>query len=261
MKKFILPLALVTSIGAVAEDEWVSVGANTAVAPAQTDVVVPAQTNPTNTSVIPESDDAATGGDLMSELLTQMEQMQQEIAMLRSLVETQQQQLATLEQEQQARYLDLDRRVASLITQPVIAQPEQTATEATSNPAVAPADAYKAAMTLVREKKFSEANQAFSAFTESYPQDKLVANAYYWNGEVYLVQNKLEQAKEAFEQVVTQFPDHTKTADASYKLGVTFHKLGDDALAREWLEKVIEHYPGKADGTVRLAQAYLKKLQ
>lgn len=262
MKKFILPLALVTSIGAVAEDEWVSVGANTAVAPAQTDVVVPAETTPANSSAIPESvNDVAGGGDLMSELLIQMEQMQQEIATLRSLVETQEKQLATLEQEQQTRYLDLDRRIASLMTQPVATQPEQTATEGTPAKAVSPADAYKAAMTLVREKKFSEANQAFSAFTADYPQDKLVANAFYWNGEVYLVQNKLDEAKVAFEQVVAQFPDHSKTADASYKLGVTLHKLGDDALAREWLEKVIDQYPGKADGTVRLAQAYLKKLQ
>lgn len=257
MNKFILSVALVSSVSAVAEDEWVSVGANTSVAPAQADVIISS-----STAVQPASSEpaAATTGDLMSELLIQMEQMQQEIATLRSQVESQAQQLSALEQDQKTRYLDLDRRVASLYSQPAVADKVDSNDTSAATPSVSAADAYKAAMTLVREKKFAEANEAFSEFAENYPEDKLVANAHYWNGEVYLVQKKLSEAKASFEHVVTTFPQHSKTADASYKMGVTLHKLGDNAGAREWLEKVIQQYPGKADGTVRLAKAYLKKL-
>jgi len=270
MKALILPLALVFTASAVAEDEWVSVGANRTVAPAQADVVIPAaNTLPAEaTSNASETTSHASAhsfaepqnsGDLMSELLIQMEQMQQEIAMLRSKVETQEQQLTEFEQQQQARYLDLDRRMASFVSQPV--QPVVTNSAADEAVVLPPADAYKAAMTLVREKKFAEANQAFTTFAENYPQDKLVANAWYWNGEVYLVQNKLAEAKQAFEQVVNQYGDHQKAADAGYKLGVTLHKLGDAEQAQAQLESVISQYNGKADSIVCLAKSYLDKIR
>ena len=266
MKTFILPLALALAAGAVAEDEWVSVGANRSVAPAQPDVIIP------SSSVAPPATGAGSSasvvdvpsasGDLLSELLMQIEQMQQEIAMLRSQVESQQQMLSSMEQDQQARYLDLDRRVASLLSQPVNAAvtPADNTDAIAAQSQVSAADAYKAAMNLVRDKQFAEANQAFTAFVQNYPGDELVANAWYWNGEVYLVQSKFAQAKVAFNQVVTQFAEHQKAADATYKLGVTEHKLGNDVEARRWLNTVIERFSGKADTTVRLAKSYLDKL-
>ena len=265
MKNVILPLALAISLSAVAEDEWVSVGANRTVAPAQPDTQSPSSSLstplPSPTYHSANSGAEADSSDLLSELLLQIEQMQQEIAELRSQIESQGQQLSGMEQDQQARYLDLDRRVAALSQTKTTVKPVTSVSgEAQTAAAASSADAYKAAMTLVREKKYSDANDAFTAFVKQYPDDKLVANAWYWNGEVYLVQSQFEPAKSAFEQVVTQFPDHAKAADATYKLGVTFHKLGNDQEARRWLNTVIERYEGQSDATVRLAKSYLKKL-
>lgn len=272
MKLLALPLALAVSVSAVAEDEWVSVGANQPVAPAETTPAAEAITPPslpfsseslTATTQQPSANNT-NNGDLISELLTQIEQMQQEIAMLRSQVETQGNQLSTLEQDQQARYLDLDRRVASLITAKPVTKAAAPATAhsvsadvAVTIPAV---DAYKAAMTLVREKKYAEANLAFTRFTQTYGEDPLIANAYYWNGEVYLVQGEFEQAQQSFQAVVDKFANHAKAADASYKLGVTLHKLDKTEEAKRWLTQVVERYSGKADSTVRLAKAYLDKI-
>ncbi|WP_419811351.1 tol-pal system protein YbgF [Bacterioplanoides sp.] len=280
MKTIILPLALALAAGAVAEDEWVSVGASRSVAPAQPDTQSPSSSSslslPSATHHSASSEADADSSDLLSELLLQLEQMQQEIAELRSQVESQGQQLSVMERDQQARYLDLDRRVATLsqpkaalkpiaagagsagaITESAAQTTSQTNTQTSTQ---SPAEVYKAAMTLVREKKYSEANNAFTAFVQQYPNDKLVANAWYWNGEVYLVQSQFEAAKNAFEQVVQNFSGHGKAADATYKLGVTFHKLGDDQQARRWLTRVIEQYEGQSDATVRLAKSYLKKL-
>lgn len=262
MKHLILPLALAVAASAVAEDEWVSVGANRTVAPAQPETLPPSSSSsvtPVATLAQPAAESDA-GNDLLSELLFQVEQMQQEIAMLRSQVETQDKQLQTMKQEQQARYLDLDRRVASLVRQPVVQKPATDTPVVAATPQLSAADAYKAAMTLVREKKFVEANQAFADFVTHYPDDALAANAWYWNGEVYLVQSKLPEAEKAFTQVVEHHGDHQKAPDATYKLGVTLHKQGKTEQARNWLNKVIERYTGKADSTVRLAKSYLEKM-
>ncbi len=257
MKSVVLTFALVAvTASANADDQWVSVGAARPVAPA-------AQNTPTDSSVraavttpasnAPAVIPAASSG-LLSEISMQMEQMQQEIAELRGRVEEQDNLIRRLTQEQQERYLDLDRRIAVLLAggSPVAA-PAAVVKES-------PAEAYKNAMMLVREKKFAEANAAFNDFVKTYPQDPLVGNASYWSGEVYLVQSDLDKALESFRKVVTQYPDHDKAADATYKMGITLHKKGDVAQAKVWLQKVIDLYTGKADSTVRLAKSYLAKL-
>lgn len=257
MKSVVLTFTLaVVSASVNADDQWVSVGAARAVAPATqntpTDssalavVKTPANNSP---AVIP----AASSG-LLAEMSMQMEQMQQEIAELRGRLEEQDNLIRRLTQDQQERYLDLDRRMAALLagSSPVSA-PAAVAKES-------PADAYRNAMTLVREKKFADANLAFNDFVKNYPQDSLVGNALYWSGEVYLVQGDLDKALDSFRKVVDQYADHDKAADATYKIGITLHKKGDVAQAKAWLQKVIDRYTGKADSTVRLAKAYLAKL-
>ena len=265
MNKTVLTLALVAvAASASADDDWVSVGATRVVAPASS---TPVDTTQRNFSPSISQSVAAPVADntLVSELLTQIEQMQEEIAMLRGRVEEQDNQIQTIQQEQQDRYLDLDRRIAALmVAEPVIEDVPNVATPSSNvvppTPMVAPGDAYKAAMTLVREKKFSEAGAAFDVFVSEYPSDPLVPNARYWSGEVNLVDGQLDRAAERFRTVIGDFPDSAKAADAAYKLGVTMHRKGDDEQARMWLQQVIDRYTGRADGTVSLAKSYLGKI-
>lgn len=257
MKSVVLTFTLAVIAASVnADDQWVSVGAARPVAPATQNTPVDSSARAAVTAAantIPSAVPVASSG-LLSEMSMQMEQMQQEIAELRGRVEEQDNLIRRLTQEQQERYLDLDRRMAALLAGGAsVASPVAAVKES-------PADAYKHAMTLVREKKFAEANVAFNDFVKNYPQDPLVGNALYWSGEVYLVQSDLDKALASFRKVVTQYPDHDKAADATYKVAITLHKQGDVAQAKVWLQKVIDLYTGKADGTVRLAKSYLAKL-
>lgn len=264
MKRQVLTLALLTlSAAASAEDGWVSVGATTVVAPASPQVEA---TSPASLPVASATDlPINTGsGSLVSELLTQVEQMQAEIAMLRGRLEEQGAKLERMEREQQDRYLDLDGRVSALMSgslnesAPAVAI---NAAEASADGNLPPAnDAYKAAMELVRAKKFDEAGAAFDAFAQNYPDAPLLVNALYWSGEVNLVGGHLDVAAERFKRVKDEFSTHTKAADATYKLGVTLHKQGNNSEARQVLQSVIDGYSGTADGTVALATSYLKKI-
>ena len=262
MKPLILCL-LAVSVSTSAE-EWVSVGAAPAVAPASSSAtpatartVVPSG-NATATVTYPtsaaESDGASS--ELLNEMLMQVEQMQQEIALLRDQLEAQNNTLHQLRQDSDNRYLDLDRRMAFLTTESEKQQDVQTS----QSPTVTDQDAYNAAMVLVRDKKFEEANKAFVDFIAQYPDSTLLANAWYWNGEIYLVRGEYEPAMSSFKTVMDRFPDSTKTPDASYKYAVTQHRAGDEAGARKSLEQVIGTYKDSAPAVVRLAQAYLKKL-
>lgn len=265
----LLPVLVAFCGQAGAEEGWVSVGSTQVVAPAQkpTRNTGSSQSqSPTNS--LPQAGDASlpqlsgaipsdTSPGLVNELLAQVEQLQQEVAMLRGKVEEQAIRQQMLEQSQQDRYLDLDRRLTQLTTQPPATA---TGPVAAATPLPPASEAYRDAMELVRAKKFNDAAKAFDEFSVNYPDDALVANAMYWAGEVYLIDNKLDLAAERFSQVVETYPGHSKTADATYKLGVTLDRQGKKDEARQVLSRVISQFAGKADGTVALAKSYLDKM-
>src|SRR3990167_6783176 len=117
-------------------------------------------------------------------VFTQLQQMQQEIAQLRGLLEEQQNEIQRLKQESLERYQDLDRRLSSGAAGAAATQNSPAAGAASANaspPATAgqtqaPAPAsngptdpekeklfYDAAFDLIKAKDFDKASQAFTA--------------------------------------------------------------------------------------------------
>tara|TARA_R110002167_G_scaffold13793_8_gene56729 strand:+ start:24567 stop:25334 length:768 start_codon:yes stop_codon:yes gene_type:complete len=251
MKSLYFLCALTLGVSVQAE-EWVSVGAAPVAAPAASTASV---SQPAYTPSSLNDSPTDTSPELVNELLMQVEQMQQEIAELRGHIEQQGNELRQLKRDGDNRYLDLDRRIVYLTT-----EADKKPVSVSETPRASAQDAYNQAMTLVRDKQFEQANQAFGNFVKQYPEDALVANAWYWNGEVYLVRGEYPSALESFRTVIDHFPDHGKAADATYKYAVTLHKSGDVEAARHWLETIRERYATTSPGTVRQAEAYLKKM-
>merc|ERR1711879_495718 len=119
MKSAIILLVLASLNASAASDEWVSVG----VRPAATNASTPAQAASPVLAVQP-APSSSDHSSLVSELLVQMEQMQQEIASLRGVVESQGNDIRRLNQDGEARYLDLDRRLMA-ITTPAVDEADQ----------------------------------------------------------------------------------------------------------------------------------------
>ena len=266
IKRRILPaaLALVFSAGvsmsAVAEDvPVIELGADSA----------------NRSTMNNQSGQALRGG----ELAMIIQQLQDEVRTLRGQLEQQNYQLKQMERQQLDRYRDLDRRISSLsggaTVQPTPSSPIQSQPATSTNPQpqvssnsqVSPtqldakpddAQVYRDAFTLVRERKFQQAEVAFTGFISDYPQSPRLPNAHYWLGEVRLAQQKPELARESFTQVVTAYADHRKAPDAAYKLGIVYDQLGDQKRSQEYLDLVIQKYPQSS--AVRLAKEF-KRLQ
>ncbi|BBB26500.1 tol-pal system protein YbgF [Amphritea japonica] len=211
-----------------------------------------------------------SGNDIML-----LQQLQDEVRVLRGMVEQQQYQIRQMEQQQRDRYRDLDRRIAAGQNQPAngsassLSQPisggSVTGSASAGSSAPLPAadstptdaQAYQQAFSLVRQKNFPAALAEFDKFIELYPDSVRLPNAYYWVGEVNLAEQKLEPAKVAFEQVQQMFPQHRKAADASYKLGVIYHQMGDQTKADAMFKDTITRYPESS--AANLARDYLKR--
>lgn len=206
-------------------------------------------------------------------LFNQLEQMQQEIAQLRGMVEEQQHEIRRLKQEGLERYQDLDQRLAGLTagapaqnsaTGPTGAPGNTTPPAAAQQANAEAADPakeklyYDAAFDLIKAKDFDKASQAFTAFLNRYPNSQYAGNAQYWLGEVNLAKGDLQGAGQAFARVSQTYPDHSKVPDSLFKLADVERRLGNNDKARGILQQVIAQYPGSS--AAQLAQRDLQRL-
>lgn len=202
------------------------------------------------------------------QMYMQIQQLQQEVATLRGMLEEQQNQIQQLSRDSTERYAQLEQRL-SLPLEPVAA-PAPAASSSTSitaapiTPASEPGDPareqefYDAAFSLIRKREFDTAEQAFSAFLRRYPNGQLSANAHYWLGEISLVQNDYQAAGKSFATVIQHWPEHSKVPDSMYKLANVELRLGNKDRAKTILQQVIQQYPSSS--AARLAQQDIQQI-
>ena len=209
-------------------------------------------------------------------MFQQFQQVQDDVAELRGVVEEQSHLIEQLQAQQKEQYLDLDRRLSALQGQPAGAAAGSSAGGSgpigagpttgpvTSGPTTASGnaeqDAYTAAYNSAKANRFAEAIAAFNQLLVMYPKGKYAGNSYYWLGELYLKlpEPALEKSRQSFAQVVNQFKDNAHVSEAMFKLGVVYDRLGDKAKALEYLKRVQAEYPGTPGA--KLAQTYAAEL-
>lgn len=195
-----------------------------------------------------------------SELLGQISSLQSQLQDLRGQVEILNNQLQQLKNQQLKFFSDTDQRLkaletprgnpqeASTLAPTVSSVPSLTPTPASSALSIPDNenDAYQASLTALKAKRYPEAEQRFQAFLKRYPDSQYAPNAYYWSGELYLVQKQTDQAVEAFNTLIRQYPQHTKVPDALLKLAFIQADQGQKSAAIAQLKKIIKLYPNSA---------------
>ena len=238
----------------------------------------------------------------MVDLVIQIQQLQDEVRMLRGMLEDQTIQLENLSNRQRDQYLDLDKRItgargssngpvlsgnavnttramtAPATTQPAIredmpdvrpaldtpssvtaiATPDTQAREMAASPEAEKA-AYDQGFQSLKDLKYADAAQQFSAFVVQYPDSGYADNAQYWLGESYYVTRNYDIALEAFQKLLSNYPDSPKVPDGLLKIGYTHYELKQWDQARAALVQVQEQYP---DTTLaRLAGSRLRSMK
>ena len=248
-------------------------------------------------------DGADNAGQAAGDRYYQMQVLQQEVQMLRGMVEELNHELQQLKQRQMDDYLDIDRRLSAIVSSapannalanrapanrapannaPANSRPgsssaaldAKNSTDSSGyslNPAVSnktsaakvaagpselaemKANYENASSLLLKKRDINGAALAFKQHVVDYASSPYVANAYYWLGEIYLLQDQAELSRQAFTSVIEQYPLHSKAMDARFKLGKLYHQLGEDARARELLETAAT----SSGGVAKKALAYL----
>lgn len=216
-------------------------------------------------------------GDRLIELMDRLDDVEQELREVRGGLEEQGHRLEELQERQRNLYSDLDERLREVELAADrdasggsdeggdggdSAGPE-TVEQASAEPAAeaegSEREAYEAAFDTLREGRYEEAAEAFSAFLDDYGDSDYAANARYWLGESHYVTREFDTALEHFEAVVDDHPDSSKVPDARLKIGYTQYELDETDAARETLQDVADEYDDESVG--RLAEERLLRIR
>ena len=201
-----------------------------------------------------------------SDVYSQIRALQEEVSILRGLLEEQSYELKQLKQLQLDNYMDLDRRLSggsgaatNAISTPSLegVPPATTLTPLAATSALpdsaSEADVYKAAYDLLNQKDFDGAVVAFNEHLKRFPNGNFATNSHYWLGKIAMLKKDYPQAKEWFSKLIENFPNTAKVPDAQLDLGKVYFLMGDKATARSLLTDVAM---GNSDAA-RLAEKFL----
>jgi tol-pal system protein YbgF len=222
----------------------------------------------------------------LTDIILQLQQLQQEVRQLRGELELQGHTLDALGKRQRDLYVDIDQRLSTLQGAPTapagqepVAAPlgqasvsdvpsptprSATASEGDFPVAVAPPDpkeeeeAYQAAFNLLQQGRYQDSIQAFEDFLNNYPGGSYEDNAQYWLGEANYVRRDYDRALTEFSKVVERYPQSPKVAGALLKNGYIFYEKKDWYRAREAFTRVQSNYPESTEA--RLAAKRLERM-
>lgn len=238
---------------------------------------------------IPSSMEPQSPSNSMLEMLSMLEQLRQDMRVLRGEIEMQTNQVQQIQKRQRDLYVDIDRRLHYLemtrtssdkadmsqsmtggITTTmvssgaVVANPSVDNAAPVSKPVVVKKDEgrnelYDHALGLLREARYEDAARGFRRVLLETPNSSYTDNAQYWLAETFYVTRRFEQSLNEFQRLLDKYPDSGKRADAWLKMGYIYYELNNDAEARARLGQVATQYAGTT--AARLAEERLRRMK
>ncbi|PKM23107.1 MAG: tol-pal system protein YbgF [Gammaproteobacteria bacterium HGW-Gammaproteobacteria-14] len=197
------------------------------------------------------SQSSAVSDEALMMLMQQLQQYEQEIAMLRGQFEELRHEMDVMQRGERERYLDIDSRLNALMDGTARAGVGSGAVPA-SDAGVAPKAArpederavYMAARELLNSSQFDKAATAFQQYLKDYPQGQFRDFSHFWLGEALRNAAKPDRdgAMEQFRMVVERFPESSRVPAALYRLAVLQAESGKTADARSTLNRVIQQH-------------------
>ena len=167
----------------------------------------------------------------------QFDQLHQDLAKLRGMVEQITNEVATLQKHSRDLYSDLDARIKKLEPTSVTVEGKSVQVDRDEQAA------YDSAMALFKANDFRTAVGGLSGFLNRYPQSAYAASAQFWLGTSYYAIKDYRSAIAAQQALIDKFPDSPKAPDALLNIAASQIELNDKKSARVTLNKVISDFP------------------
>ena len=106
---------------------------------------------------------------------------------------------------------------------------------------------YNAALESFRNREYDKALSIWEQYVQTYPNNELVPQAWFWQGESLYQQSRFNEAILRYQEVVEKYPKSPKYPAALLKQGVSFTKIGKDKAGRLLLEDLIKRFPNSPE--------------
>lgn len=190
-------------------------------------------------------------------LLDKLNKLEQEISNLSNNLDQNTYELQRIEDANQLRYMDLDKRIHQLETLILLSSEEDNQdqielSDLDENPlsGLISNDGseeefllWSNSLKLIENSRYSEAAENLRLLIISFPQGEYSVEAYFYLGDIYFQQQMYQDSIETFNSLLNNFPENKRTPESFFKLGLNFLQLEDETSARSNFNKVIQNYP------------------
>ncbi len=206
--------------------------------------------------------EAVIKGQGLLDLLSQVEQLNQELSRVKGELEVATHNISSTQQRQRDLYADTDTRLRQLESGAVQAPTNgETPASGTNEPQDSSAESadFEAAQSLAKASKHREAFDAYNKFLQTYPNSQRAPEAQYALGYAQFSLKNYKAAIATQEKMVKQHPDHAKAPDAMFSIANSQIQLSDVEGAKKTLRILLNQYPNSS--VAPSAQQRLKVLE
>ena len=190
-------------------------------------------------------------------LLEKLNKLEEEIANLSNNLDQNTYELQRIEDANQLRYMDLDKRIHQLETLILLSNEEDNQDQIVSgdideNPLsdlIANDESeeefllWSNSLKLIENSRYSEAAENLRLLILSFPQGEYSIEAYFYLGDIYFQQQMYQDSIETFNSLLINFPENNRIPETIFKLGLNFLRLEDEIAAISNFNNVIQNYP------------------
>lgn len=174
------------------------------------------------------------------QLASQIEQLQQQMALMRGQMETLSKQVSDAQQAQREMSLNLNEQQSSGDASSILgaSDGEQTA--------------YDTAIDFFRQGQYKNAAEGLGAFVQQYPRSGYAPTAQFYLGSSLYALKDYKNAITRLQGMVQAFPDNARAPDALLVIAGSQIELSDRSGARATLQRIVRDYGNsQAAGTAR----------
>ena len=113
-------------------------------------------------------------------------------------------------------------------------------------------EVYDEAITNLNEKDFYNAKQSFNYLADNFDDQEKIPLSLFWLGEISLLESNLEESKQFFQRLAANYPDHWRTPLAHKKIGDILMMSGELSAAKIKYQYVIQSFPGNSASSLAL---------
>ena len=196
---------------------------------------------------------AQTNNDSLDLILEKIENLENELARLSNQIDSNTFEVQKLDESNQARYVDLDKRIHDLEAIILLSKEEEAEEKIELNNPLAELiekdgeeeefTLWSNTLKLIDNSRYSEAAENLRFLILSYPNGAYLVDSYFWLAEIYFLQEMNEDAYETYFSLINNFPEHERVPVSLYKLGLISIKLEKNDEAIAFFERVILNYP------------------